>query len=166
MGTMLGGMLYRWAASGRIKFLYKNLVKPHNECIWDIPLKKMEKAMATHSSPLALEVLSTEEPGRLQSMGSQRLGHDWATSLSLFTFMHWRGKWQPTPVFLPGGSQGWESGGLPSMGSHRVGHDWSDLAAADMKASSTYLEWNYIFSIFGQIVKHLNLLNSKSGRNM
>ena len=39
-------------------------------------LKKMEKAMATHSSPLALEVLSTEEPGRLQSMGSQRLGHD------------------------------------------------------------------------------------------
>ena len=27
--------------------------------------------------------------------------------LSLFTFMHWRGKWQPTPVFLPGESQGW-----------------------------------------------------------
>ena len=32
---------------------------------------------------------------------------DWATSLSLFTFMHWRRKWQPTPVFLPGESQGW-----------------------------------------------------------
>ena len=31
---------------------------------------------------------------------------DWATSLSLFTFMHWRRKWQPTPVFLPGESQG------------------------------------------------------------
>ena len=30
-----------------------------------------------------------------------------ATSLSLFTFMHWRRKWQPTPVFLPGESQGW-----------------------------------------------------------
>ena len=28
-------------------------------------------------------------------------------SLSLFTFMHWRRKWQPTPVFLPGESQGW-----------------------------------------------------------
>ena len=53
---------------------------------------------------------------------------DWATSL--FTFMHWRRKWQPTPVFLPGESQGQEPGGLPSMGSHRVGHDWSDLAAA------------------------------------
>ena len=47
-----------------------------------------------------------EEPGRLQSMGSQRVGHDWATSLSLFTFMHWRRQWQPTPVFLLGESQG------------------------------------------------------------
>ena len=48
----------------------------------------------------------TEEPGGLQSMGSLRVGHDWATSLSLFTFVHWRRKWQPTPVFLPGESQG------------------------------------------------------------
>ena len=47
-----------------------------------------------------------EEPGGLQSMGSLRVGHDGATSLSLFTFMHWRRKWQPTPVFLPGESQG------------------------------------------------------------
>ena len=35
----------------------------------------------------------------------------------------WRRKWQPTPVFLPGESQGQEPGGLPSMGLHRVGHD-------------------------------------------
>ena len=48
----------------------------------------------------------TEEPGRLQSMGSLRVGHDCTTSLLLFTFMHWRRKWQPTPVFLPGESQG------------------------------------------------------------
>ena len=40
-----------------------------------------------------------------------------------FHFMHWRRKWHPTPVFLPGESQGWEPGGLPSMGSPRVGHD-------------------------------------------
>ena len=46
-----------------------------------------------------------EEPGRLQSMGSWRVGYDWATSLSLFTCMHWRRKWQPTPVFLPGESR-------------------------------------------------------------
>ena len=64
-----------------------------------------EKAMAPHSSTLAWKIPWTEEPGRLQSMGSRRVGHDWATSLSLFTFLHWRRKWQPTPVFLPGESQ-------------------------------------------------------------
>ena len=95
---------------------------------------KMEKAMATHSSTLAWEIPWMEEPGRLQSMGSQRVGHDWVTSLSLFTFMHWRRKWQPTPLFLPGESQGREPGGLPSMGSHRVRHDWCDLAAAVIKS--------------------------------
>ena len=66
----------------------------------------MEKAMAPHSSTLAWKTPWTEEPGRLQSMGSLRVGHDWATSLSVFTSMHWRRKWQPTPVFLPGESQG------------------------------------------------------------
>ena len=86
--------------------------------------------MAPHSTTLAWKILWTEEPGRLQSMGSLRIGHNWATSLSLFTFMHWRRKWQPTPVILPGESQGRGSLWLPSMGSHRVGHDWSDLAAA------------------------------------
>ena len=67
---------------------------------------KSEKAMATHSSTLAWKIPWKEEPGRLQSMGSWRVGHDWPTSLSLFTFIHWRRKWQPTPVFLPGESQG------------------------------------------------------------
>ena len=62
--------------------------------------------MASHSSTLAWKIPWTEEPGRLQSMGLLRAGHNWATSLSLFTFMHWRRKWQPTPVFLPGESQG------------------------------------------------------------
>ena len=68
-----------------------------------------EKAMAPHSSTLAWKIPWTEEPGRLQSMGSLRVWHYWATSLSLFTLMHWRRKWQPTPVFLPGESQGWRS---------------------------------------------------------
>ena len=85
-----------------------------------------EKAMARHSSTLAWKIPWTEEPGRLQSMGSLRIGHDWATSLSFFTFTHWRRKWQSTPVFLPGESQGRAS----LVGSHRVGHDWSDLAVA------------------------------------
>ena len=80
--------------------------------------------MAPHSSTLAWKIPWTEELGGLQTMGSLRVGLDCATSLSLSTFMHWRRKWQPTPVFLPGESQGWgEPGRLPSMGSHRVGHD-------------------------------------------
>ena len=66
-----------------------------------------EKAMALHSSTLAWKIPWTEEPGGLRSMGSLRVGHNWVTSLWLFTFMHWRRKWQPTPVFLPGESQGW-----------------------------------------------------------
>ena len=59
-----------------------------------------EKATAPHSSTLAWKIPWMEELGGLQSMGSRRVGHDWATSLSFFTSMHWRRKWQPTPVFL------------------------------------------------------------------
>ena len=62
--------------------------------------------MAPHSRTLAWKIPWTEEPGGPQSMGSLRVGQDSATSLSLFTFMRWRRKWQPTPVFLPGESQG------------------------------------------------------------
>ena len=68
---------------------------------------KSEKAMAPHSSTLAWQIPWTEEPGRLQSMGSLGVRQDWATSLSFFSFMHWRRKWQPTAMFLPGESQGW-----------------------------------------------------------
>ena len=83
--------------------LMTSLLEDGEEDCWEF---SMEKAMAPHSSTLAWKIPWTEEPDGLQSMGSLRVGHDWATSLSLFTFMHWRRKWQPTPVFLPGGSQG------------------------------------------------------------
>ena len=86
----------------------------------------LEKAMAPHSSTLAWKIPRTAEPGRLQSMGSLRVRHSWATSLSPFTFMHWRRKWQPTPVFLPGESQGQRS----MVGFHLWGH-----------TESTQLEW-------------------------
>ena len=68
----------------------------------------------------------TEEPGGLQSMGSLKVGHDWATSLSLFTFMHWRREWQPTPVLLPGEPQGWGS----PMGCRLWGDTESDTIEA------------------------------------
>ena len=92
-----------------------------------------EKAMAPHSSTLAWKIPRTEEPGRLQSMGSLRVRHDWVTSLSLFTFhFHALEKEMATHSSvlawrIPGTG---EPGGLLSLGSHRVRHDWSDLAAA------------------------------------
>ena len=89
----------------------------------------VEKAMAPHSSTLAWKIPWTEEPGRLQSMGSLRVGHDWSNFTFTFHFhvlqkemathssvLAWR---------MPGTR---EPGGLPSMGSHRVGYNWSDLA--------------------------------------
>ena len=65
-----------------------------------------EKAMALHSSTLAWKVPWTEEPDRLQSMGSQRVGHDWETPLSLSLSFIGEGNGNPAPVFLPGESQG------------------------------------------------------------
>ena len=105
---------------------------------------KPEKAMAPHSSTLAWKIPWMEEPGRLQSMGSLRVGHDWATSLPLFTFLHWRRKWQPTPVFLPGESQG--RGNLVScrLWGRRVRHYWSDLAAAAACTKHFVQSMNYI----------------------
>ena len=78
---------------------------PHTGLFY-IPMSLLEKVMATHSSTLAWKIPWAEEPGGLQSMGLWRVRHDWATLLSLFTFMHWRRKWHPTPVLLPGESQG------------------------------------------------------------
>ena len=86
-----------------------------------------------HSSTLAWKIPWTEEPGRLQSRGSQRVGHDWVTSLSLFTFhFHTLEKEMATHSSvlawrIPGTGK---PCGLLSVGSHRVGHDWGDLAAA------------------------------------
>ena len=88
-----------------------------------LPIKKGNGNPLQYS---CLENPMEEEPGGLQSMGSLRVGHDWATSLSLFTFMHWRRKWQPTPVFLPGESQGrWSL-----VGCHLWGHTELDTTEA------------------------------------
>ena len=78
------------------------------------------------STLLAWKIPWTEEPGRLQSMGSLRVGHDSATSLSPFTFMHWRGKWHPTPVSLPGEFQGQQC----LVGCRLWGHTESDTTEA------------------------------------
>ena len=82
--------------------------------------------MAPHSSTLAWKIPWAEEPGRPPSRGSLRVGHDWATSRSLFTFMHWGRKWHLTPVFLLGESQGWGS----LVGCHLWGRTESDMTEA------------------------------------
>ena len=95
--------------------------------------------MAPHSSTLAWKIPWMEEPHRLQSMGSLRVGLDWVTSLSLFTFMHWRRKWQPTPVFLPGESQGWGS----LVGCRLWGCTESDTTEAAAAAAAVVLKQNF-----------------------
>ena len=85
--------------------------------------------MAPHSSTLAWKIPWTEEPGKLQSVGSQRVGHAKSqTRLSDFTFtFHFHALEREMATHssvlawrIPGTG---EPGGLPSMGSHRVGHD-------------------------------------------
>ena len=82
--------------------------------------------MAPHSSTLAWKNPMDGGDCGPQSKGSLRVGQDSATSLSLFTFMHWRRKWQPTPVFLPGESQGRHS----LVGCHLWGRTESDMTEA------------------------------------
>ena len=118
--------------------------------------------MAPHSSTLVWKLPWTEEPGRLQSMGSLRVGHDWATSLSLFTFhFHALDKERATHSSIlawriPGMG---ETGGLPSLGLHRVGHDWSNLAAAAAAAVYFDREGN------GNPLQYSCLENPRDGRD-
>ena len=92
----------------RVRYLGKPYlqVKVKSLSLWSGVLQVLQATMTPYSNTLAWKIPWTEEPGGLQSMGSLRVRHDWATSLSLFTFMHGRRKWQPTPVFLTGESQG------------------------------------------------------------
>ena len=77
--------------------------------------------MAPHSSTLAWKIPWTEEPGRLQSMGSLRVGHDFTFT---FHFHALETVMAPHSSTLAWGIPGTgEPGGLPSTGSHRVGHD-------------------------------------------
>ena len=96
------------------------------------PLKTPVPISPLSTSPSSCFLLPTTQLPHFKAIISSFI-HLSATQLSdfTFTFMHWRRKWQPTPVFLPGESQGQGSlVGCLSMGSHRIGHNWSDLAAA------------------------------------
>ena len=108
--------------------------------------------MATHSSILAWKMPWTEEPGRLQSLGSLRVGYDRVTSLSIFTFMHWRRKWQPTPVFLPGKSHGQRNLGVYGPWGRKE---------SDRTEGLTF----FLFSL-GRQLYHYSVLSCKDGEGV
>ena len=109
----------------------------------DLPMLSLQRRW-WHPTPVLLHRKSNPNPTRLQSMGSLRVGHDWATSLSLFTFMHWRRKWQATPVFLPGESR---DGGAWWAAIYGVTQSRTRLKR--ISSSSSMLSLNtYILSIF------------------
>ena len=89
--------------------------------------------MAPHSSTLAWKIPWTEEPGRLQSMGVAKSRTGLSDFTFTFLFMHWRRKWQPTPVFLPGESLGW--GSLVSC-RYGVAQSWTRLKRLSSSSSS------------------------------
>ena len=100
---------------------YSCLGNPKDRGAWQTAVYEIAKSqtwlsdwaythMATHSSILAWRIPLTKEPGGLQSLGLQRVGHNWVTI--------WRRQWHPTPVLLPGKPHGTEEPGrLQSMGS-------------------------------------------------
>ena len=99
--------------------------------------------MTPYSSTLTWRIPWMEEPGRLQSMGSLRVEHDRASSLSLFTCMHWRRKWQPTPVFLPGESRGRGAWWAAIYG---VAQSWTQLNRLSSSSRYLYFYSGIIFS--------------------
>ena len=121
-------------------------VVPFSSCLQSFPASgsfpvSPEKAMAPYSSTLAWKTPWAEELGRLQSMGSLRVGHDWARSLSVFTFMHWRRKWQPTPVFLPGESQGQGSPAIYGVTQSRTRLKWLSSSNSSSHLVAQVLEF-------------------------
>jgi len=92
--------------------------------------------MGTHSSTLAWKIPWMEEPGGLQSLGSRRVGHDWATSLSLSCIGEGNGTHSSVLAWrIPGMG---ESGRLPSMGLY----SWTWLRQL---SSSSIRNWGQIF---------------------
>ena len=95
-----------------------------------------EKAMAPYSSTLAWKSPWMEEPGRLQSIGSLRVRHDWVTSLSLFTFMHWRSKWQPLQYSCVENPR---DGGAWWVAIYGVAQSWTWLKRLSSSSSRVFL---------------------------
>ena len=76
------------SSSSLVTQMVKSLPKVWEAWAWSLAQEDpLKKEMATHSSILAWKIPWMEEPGGIQSMGLQRVGHDWATSLSFLSFI-------------------------------------------------------------------------------
>ena len=122
-----------WPLGKRIRYPLRFSSLALAGCMWIMNVLQawMEKAMAPPSSTLAWWIPWMEEPGRLQSIGSPRVGHNWSDFTFTFHFHALEKEMATHSSVLAWRILGTgEPGGLPSMGSHWVGHNWSDLAAA------------------------------------
>ena len=102
---------------------------------WEDPLKT---EMATHSSILAWRIPWTEKPGGLQSIELLRVGHDWATSLSLFTFMHWRSNGNPLQCSC---LENPRDGGAWWAAVYGVAQSWTRLKWLSSSSSSSRVQY-------------------------
>ena len=127
--------------------------------ILDMTRASGEKAMTPHSSILAWKIPWMEEPGRLQSMGTRRVGRDWVTSLSLFTFMHWRGSGNPLQCYC---LENPREGGAWWAAVHGVSQSWTWLKQLSSSSSCSRASRDKKLSLHdqnlvGHICRHLTL---------
>ena len=116
-----------------------------NEAHLSSPLARiMEKGMATHFSILAWRIPWTEKPNGLQSMGSQRVGHDWVTNPFTFIWLGFHGGSDSKESACNVGDQVWSLG-------------WEDPLEKEMATHSSILAWRILWtvqSMGSQRVKH------------
>ena len=110
--------------------------------------KGPEKAMVPHSSTLAWKIPWTEEPGRLQSMGSLRVRHHWATSLSLSLSCIGEGNGNPLQCSCLENPRDGGAWWAAVSGVAQSGHDWSDLAAVAAAVVKNNKGWNIYISTY------------------
>ena len=123
----------------------------HRRLCWLLTVH-LEKAMAPHSSTLAWKIPWMEKPGRLQSMESLGVWHDWALHFHFSLSCIGEGNGNPLQCSCLENPRDGEPGGLLSLGLHRVGHNWSNLAAA------ATLHFSFVclgtFNISGHLLDH------------
>ena len=125
-----------------------------------VPGVHLEKAMATHSSTLAWKIPGAEEPGRLQSMGSLRVRHDWATSLSVSLSCTGEGNGNPLQCSC---LENLRDGGAWWAAVYGVAQNWTRLKWLSSSSSSTH-SWGF-WQRHWEVLQSRNMLVWPGSRN-